>query len=65
MFILIGIENHPDRCLADESYGPYSTYEEAYDAARLIQNQVKDRYGRPLFHWYVKELLKPNKIGEY
>lgn len=33
MFVIVRQENHPDRFVSDEGYGPYDTWEEANTAA--------------------------------
>jgi len=59
MFIVIEIENHPDRCIAD-SYGPFGSRSEAETFA---VNQETCDYNRN-YNYRIMELTSPKVNNE-
>jgi hypothetical protein len=57
-WIVYGQENHPDRFITDEIFGPYTEAEAEAEAGRLESSPLNFNHGHKLYYYYAKELSK-------
>ena len=57
-YVVIGIENHPDRFISDTIYGPFDDFDEAWAYAEKIEKSEFNRLktGHRQYDYHVREL---------
>lgn len=63
-YVVIGIENHPDRFISDTVYGPFSDFDEAWAFADKIEKSEFNRLktGHRQYDYHVRELTSPPQV---
>lgn len=63
-YVVIGLENHPDRFISDVIYGPFDDFDEAWAYAEKIEasefNKLKT--GHRQYDYHVRELTPMKEV---